>query len=504
MQPVKSGSYALLQYRFHTTVETRRSTTWTIVRPDQWRDSTTSDIRTLWELEADIQKLSLVTQEATALSAFLYQDSLCIDSPCLLSKPFSETSPRVRSPAMYLEYEFLSKLSSSSHTANSAVKILRKLVRRVPAVLVHKLASSLLNTLVKLPGASPKYSDLTRITIHTIVLLPLTDKPELGVGQGLKVIKTVPDASSWYRKVISLRLLRRLVPGSAERLVRNFANFLSDRLEKQNIMRKASAAIETHTNGGSEVNKPSAESTTPATTIVKISTIRLFAQLLMNNNFAPLQLSPVILHTLFTAGRHIDVRSTVVESMLTLLEKSSEMEDKVGNEVYATFKTFAMAAACPSERDVVSEDAWLIAESGGPLLEINSDKPLLNSFIRDASDLLPERHHADYCSNVVLPLLDESTKQHNRWIRIFLGRLELMSDEASVTDFGPFAANAIRIIESSWFRYLPSAYLIRHRSMAVSYIDCLKLEKISSKLDRPRKVLAEHKLRGALETLFRI
>lgn len=482
VQQTDSGNCSLLQYRFQTNEKTSITD-----RPQPWKDYMITDIRTLWKPAADIRKLPYLTQEAMALSALLYLDSLCTGSPRLLSKPFPQTAAPFRYPALYLDYEFLSELTPSRDTANSAIKVLRQLVRRVPPVLIHEVASSLLKTLLQLPYKSPKHPDLIHTTMHTIALLPLTDRPELGVDLGLKVIETLPDASAWYRQVVTLSLLRQLIPESAERFVRDFAAYISIGLENQQATRKAQIAAATGTDDVTEADKLSAVSTTPATAVVKITTIKLFSRLLTNNNFAPFKLSLDILHSLFTASDHIDVRRKVVDSILVLLKKSREMQDEACNEIYATFKSFSMVAARPSERDVVSEDTWLKAEAGGPLPEVNSHRPLLELFIKKATDLVPRKHRADYCCNVILPLIDESNKQHSRWMRIYLGRLELTPDEASVKNFGPFGDYTLRSVFEKWLTYLPSSFLPRYRASVLSYVDCLKLENINSKLDRQDK-----------------
>lgn len=220
-----------------------------------------------------------------------------------------------------------------------------------------------------------------------------------------------------------------------------------------------------------------------SSSFVKITTIKLLAYLLAKSNFVSLIISLDILRTLFAASRHIAMRRTVVDGVLTRLRKNSDMEKSAGDEIYVAFKSFSLAAANPSERNTISEEVWLSAEAGGPLPEVNSDRLLLDLCIKDAKGTLPKRFYPDYVRRVVLSLLDESTKHHSRWMRIFLGRVALTPDEVSVTDFGPFGDTAVDLVLKEWTSYLPPEYLIHHRAWALSYLDCRTLEDINDKMD---------------------
>ncbi|KIM96075.1 hypothetical protein OIDMADRAFT_59156 [Oidiodendron maius Zn] len=216
-----------------------------------------------------------------------------------------------------------------------------------------------------------------------------------------------------------------------------------------------------------------------SSSFVKITAIKLLAYLLAKSNFMSLIISLNILRMLFAASRHIDMRRTVVDGVLTRLRKSSDMGKSAGDEIYVAFMSFSLAAANPSERDTISEEVWLRAEAGGPLPEVKGDRPLLELCIKDAKGALPKRFHPDYVRTVVLPFLAELTKHHSRLMRIFLGRVALTPVEASVTDFGPFGNTAVDLVLEEWTSYLPPEYLICHGAWALSYLACRTLEDIN-------------------------
>ena len=497
-----TNGYTLLQCRFYVQMYYQAYKFSVFKAPSAWHDSSTTDRQSIWKLDRpdiNLQRLPMSTREAMVVSAILFLDAtVCVGSARLLSKAFPENSPQIRYPALYLDYEFLSDTSRRGNEAKNASLILNKLVKIAPPTLLHSLACSMLKAVTILPQDSTGYATLLSTTIDIIRLLPLSDNPELAANIALDVIRQLPEASSWYRHVLSPRVTKRLNPEYAEAMLKNFGEMVFDALEKQNLNRKAQADAKRE--GAERVDKENEDvipliPTVPSPPIVKISTIKLLAQLLVISKAASLGMSLDILRSLFTASRHIDVRRTVVHGVLELLKISNDMEAQAGSRIYTAFASFASAAAAPSEREDVSEDAWLKAEAGGPLPEVDCYRPLLEIFLKSAKDLVPERFCAGYIQGVILPLLDESTKQHNRWMRIFLSRVELTPVEASVTDFGPFGDNrlgdyhgsAVDLPFKAWGPYLPSEYLVRHRTWALSYIDCLKLENISDKMDRQGK-----------------
>jgi hypothetical protein len=357
-------------------------------------------------------------------------------------------------------------------------------VKIVPPTLLRDLASSLLETLTPLPKSSPKYAALQRTLMDVIKLLHICDRPELAIDLGLRVIEQLPDASSWYRSVISLGLGAQVNAEYAEQMSQKFAAHVFAALERQRKTQDPAMSADLKAVEKTDADEAQLPPTEPPASFIKISTVKMLAQLLAQNNFVSFKTSLDILRSLFAASRHSDVRYAVVDAVLTLLRKSGDMEDRASNEAYAAFVSFSAAAACPSEKDALSEDKWLIAEEGGPMPIVDNHRPLLEVFINPPASVLPEGFHESYVREVILPLLDESTRQHNRWMRIFLSRAGLTPEEASITNFGPFGEDVVNLVFTRrWTPYLGREYLVRHRAWALSHLDCRKLEHISDKLD---------------------
>ncbi|KAF4158538.1 hypothetical protein CNMCM6069_003924 [Aspergillus lentulus] len=156
--------------------------------------------------------------------------------------------------------------------------------------------------------------------------------------------------------------------------------------------------------------------------------------------------------------------------------------------------SMANAASGPSEREAISEADWLAAEKGEtPLPEVApvSDRPLFRCFLETAFDYLPEQHRREYLHKVLLPLLEESARQHTRWIRCFLSQVHLTPDEDNaITSLGKgwtFDPCALHSLFDKWRWCLPKSYLHQHRCWALAYLHYPHVEAINQKLSAKNK-----------------
>lgn len=493
----ETGSgYTLLQCQFYAT-----SAKWTThisreLRPIAWIKSRKNTPFFMWRTAkegSELRRLPILTRDSLALSAILYLDAkFSSGSTRLLSRSFPEDSSRSRYPALFLDYEFLA--SAKIDACKHACSILNELATTAPPTLLHALAISLLDSLVEEQRKEKRmthgaYARLTKTTLSVIKLLSSCDNPDLAVDLGVAVIKRLPEESSWHRRAASTSVARRAGAQNAEGMIQSISDLVFDALAKQKSNKAPTSVAPKDLERKDDRNQPT-PSVIPPSPIIKITTIKLLPELLRSSEATSVEFQLEILNSLFTASNHIDVRRAVLSSIEDLLGKSRYMDHGVGNKIYAAFKSFARYAAVPSERDNESEAVWSKAEGGGPLPLINTDRPILRTVQRQRRDL-DERFHADYVQTILLPLVDELTNLHNRWMRIFLDRIGLTATEASVTEFGPFVGehygDILTFALEHWIQYVPRHYLIRHRAVALSYINCLKLQNINEKLSQRNK-----------------
>ncbi|KAK2792636.1 hypothetical protein FQN52_003141 [Onygenales sp. PD_12] len=424
---------------------------------------------TIWTTTDDVQRLPAQIKDALVASAILFINTTLAGSIKLLSTPFPDSvSPRY--PALYLGYHFLSSTEKERNAVQAATGALEDLVSIVPASLLRDLAFSLLTTLTTLSDKAPLYGITASTAFRVMSLLSLSDQPQLVIDLGLKVVAEMPDDSSWHRRVLSIRLGRSLDSRNAQDMVEKFASFVVDNLEKQK------------TANGS----PAKESPPPQKKVhIKITTIKMVAELI-EGGFVSLRAGSDILRSLFVNSSHIDVRTVAIHPLFGLFQKASDLKSECSREIYDNLVSFAMEVSeLPNERVAKSEKQWTEAEAGGSPPPISRERPLADLFLSGASAMIPANRYADYVQDVVLPFLDKSTKQHNRWMKVFLGGLELSSEQAAITDFGPFisSGNLEYMVFTTWKEYLPKSYLSTyHRAFALRYFRGGKLHGIEAKL----------------------
>lgn len=400
-------------------------------------------------------------REAVALSALLYLDTLNQQKKRILRRPWPENVPSPRYPAIFLADEFLTAVAAKGNRAiYAATNALEECLKFVPAQLLRDIVVSLLQTLAENSDKKqPSYSTILYVTMSLIKLLQETDQPQLAFDIVFRILTSFPDASSYHRQMRLLTLGRRLLPQDAALMVNTFADFVCNTGKPQ----------------------PASTKTQP---YVKITTIKMLAQLLADATFIDISTCLRILRDIFDSNRHIDVRTEVVITVLRLLHRASDF-----TSVFTAMASMANAASGPSEREAISETDWLAAEKGErPLPEVAplSDRPLFECFLKTAFHYLPEQHRREYLHKVLLPLLEESTRQHTRWIRCFLSQFRLTPDEdnaiTSLSKAWAFDPSAIHTLFITWRRYLPKSYLLQHRGWALAYLHYPHVGAINGKL----------------------
>lgn len=467
----KADNVTVLHYRLKATAVARCS------RPTmQDFDSSYDGDWKIWKPELIVNKLSSQDREALLLFALLLMDTYTDREEKLLSKPFPRGSSQPRYPRLSLDEAFVSDLKADPYTTgDAALEMIRRLAGIAPATLLHDLASALLDRISR-NGTEPEDQALVKYAFRLVAAICVTDQPGRAVDLVIRAVQDFPGASSFHRHLGFLRLGRALPPSAADIYMEKIAAFILESPDAQRQRREGREQDSTVLSGTVGQVTPSKEQV-----FIKITTVKMLAEILAEADFVSSAKTLRILHSLFYASHSVDTRKAVISALLKIIRRTSGSE-----EGYRMLASLSMAAAVPNERVIVSEEEWLAAEQGGPLPEVDVHRPLLELFVDEARDALPERFHEAYVRDALLPLLEESTRQHNRWIKAFLGRLELTPEEKSVTDFGPFNRFRDHLADSIWARwtkYLPRSYLyLTHRRWALSYFDYRLLGNISNKL----------------------
>jgi hypothetical protein len=437
----------LLNYRMHPSqrsmsVRTREVESTQPLRPVAIWSSTTKD------------RHDLGHQEAVILSALLFIDS-STPHPKILRRRFPNNgAPRY--PPTYLSDSFITRMSKADTGSMSyAVSALSRCARDVPAELLRDLICCFLDALKACPEAS-NYRILLDTALDLIIVLLRSDQPQLVIEAVLRVWTEFPKDSSSHRKINLVRIGRVLTPKQARGLVQSLVKHACDMFQGQ---------VKPLLNEG----KP----------FMKVTTVKMIAQTLAEADFLQPSTRLQLLEEVFRASQHIDIRVEIAVSVLKLIIQSHSTEP------LGLLTSISLCASSPSERDIATEDHWRIAESGGQLPPImTSSRPILHLLVWTAKNSIPENLRPDYVQKILLPLLQDSTRNHTRWITCLLSRMGTSLAELGLDGsvIGPFDMKLVDDILRVWAEYLPGSYLQIHRTWAFGYLHHTSFNRISEAL----------------------
>ncbi|PLB51660.1 hypothetical protein P170DRAFT_433537 [Aspergillus steynii IBT 23096] len=389
-----------------------------------------------------LQNMSLKECDTLVLSALLFLGTLT-NKP-LLSEAFP-TSEAARWPPIVLDSRFVSLTKKGTHNSIiQATQAIKKGIKFVPAQALRHLITSLLDSLPQAPAS--KYSMLFQCIVKLIKLFPSMDQPQLGMDFVLHIIKDFPDDSAYHRHLRVSDLGKALDPQHAVLLMQSLADFVCERLRSPSEF-------------------------------VKVTTVKMVVQLVAAAEFIPTRNSLSILQSIYEASSHTDVRAEVVSAILFLLERDSVQADNL----YSFLRELTLSAVGPNRTDQISK--WTIAEQEGRLPDVSDfcSQHTIELFTLAAFHKIHESDRGRYAQDILLPMVDESIKHHNRWMKSFLRHFDLAPEDFDI-DFGPFVPDTVNFVLNIWHDYLPASFLVHDCFFAVTYTANASFEIINSHL----------------------
>jgi hypothetical protein len=355
-----------------------------------------------WNQYDNLKSLHPKSREAVIAASLLRIDSKGPSGLRILKDPFPSADD-CRFPSLFLDDDFLDREDVQrefDYTILPAVK------NDVPPTLLRTLCRALLDRISE--KATSNYN-LQQRTYNIIKDLMHSDKPELSLDLVAEVIVERPDDSSWHRHVFTQSLLRSLPSDRAKIFVRELTTRISEVMSEQAKRSGQPSTSET--------------SNSPAR-FVKISTIKMIAQVLANADFVDEAFTFEILVELFRKSSHVDVRAAVVDSLVLMMMNTKQTAIQDG--IVSALEQYAVpVAAALNERHPLNEDEWRKAEDDCVAPEVakvkygTTDSPILHALLTVA-DTASGALRESLFSRVLLPILYKSTANNTRWTSIFL------------------------------------------------------------------------------------
>ncbi|KAJ5731329.1 uncharacterized protein N7483_005837 [Penicillium malachiteum] len=414
-------------------------------------------------LESGFQDDMTHFKHSIALSALLFLASYTKGSQVLQAAFPDDENPRY--PPIRLADSFITRAKSGEArlVLKAPVNALKRCGKGVPAQLLRDVIWSLLDTLKADPD-STMYSHILFRTLDLIELLLCSDQPQLTVDILLRLWMEFPDNSSLHRKISLTNVGCRLRPEQAEEMMVALAKAVCEAIESQ----------EKQVSGKQ------------GKLFVKVTTAKMLAKAVGETDCISQSSRMHILKRMLDVSRHIDIRRGILDSILVLFNISNS------RELYDLFSSVALSIAGPSEEKVTTEEEWIAAERQDgplPLIAESIQRPIIQLFVFTASSRIPKELRSHYAENVLLPLLEESCRQHTRWLAIVCAKLGLSISKLGITEqeVGPFAPNLVQGIFSEWREHLPAMYLQNyHRPWAMAYLRFKSFDKIAKKLAKTK------------------
>lgn len=343
-----------------------------------------------------------VESEGKVLSALMYLESSHDPHTRLLSVPFPDSS-NVRYPPLVLDEEFVQKQELNVFSAIRSIGSSE--LRVFPPDLLERFALNIWERVAALNEEDAKGlgQELLEPALRSILLLSESDKPRLATELAIHTTLERPSESAWHRLILNRNFFRRLPASDARACFEKLSNAVLARMHA------------TRENESSD-QKP------PNTTFIKVTTIKLVAELLQQPEFVSEGTSLTVLSKLLSEGSHADVRLRVIKSLFGMLEScTTELAEKI----ISVLESIISMTGNLNERKPLTEHDWAEAENTKmpPELSLGATDPsptlsaMLDHYRNSFENSVRQQQYVD---RILLPTFESLKQQTARWTTLFL------------------------------------------------------------------------------------
>lgn len=395
-------------------------------------------------------------REAFIAAAILALESRSQAGVAILGQPFPITRPRF--PALSSDEE---AFKSQGPTDEDLTGIFKTLLPAIPPSLLLSLASGLIE---KCLSEDVPSNDLRQWTSFALRLLARSDRPGIATDLITRVILENPGQTPWHQILLTAGNLKRLPPDSAKKLVQNLSNGIVQRLNDQS-----------HSQPTEDANKEAPGPYTANISTVKVTTVKLLAQVLKEASFLGDYFIVDSLATLFDKATHVHIRAVVVDSLAAVLFGSHS--DKVGDAIVSFLETKVVPVAAElNERSPMTGNDWKIAEQAKEPPEVYSDAglaPICAALVKAVKSSSKSESLRAYnlVDRVLLPLIRRSRENNTRWLNIFLCKHNA-SHLATQIPHSPSKPQLLEVLLLKFTKHMPAAEFA-NMSDVLNFATCL-------------------------------
>lgn len=300
---------------------------------------------------------------------------------------------------------------------------------------------------------------LERLTYEILLRLAKSENPKLAQQLILQTIIDRPDASSWHRELLSIQFMNSLPAKDAHEMLSAFATAIGEKLEEQSYIKVG------------EAQPLPSKSSQP---LVKVTTVKYLAQILDGAEFISTDTSVEILLELFKVGTHKDIRFATLESLLSLLNnlcsgaEQNWKSNPLIERIFGVLETIIPVVGSVNESRPPRAEDWQEVKKSGKLPDISLTLPPLFECLLSAAGVTKYGHcrwpglkklRAEFVSRLLLPILEYSQTEHQKWIALFLIKYKVGNLALSDLPLTPIAPDVWDILVKNYLDLIPSTVL---------------------------------------------
>ncbi|KAF5969722.1 hypothetical protein FCOIX_10764 [Fusarium coicis] len=276
------------------------------------------------------------------------------------------------------------------------------------------------------------------------------------------------ESSSWHRHLLSVGFLSVLPAKPAKEMLHTMASAIKEKMREQNqnkdAKEQAERSKETTEEDASAGPKPSQGPS------IKVTTVKMLAQILQYNLFMEPSSACEILVGLLAEARHIDIRITITNSLFAILEEPTCPPSLRKRILDALGEYIVPAAAQLNERRGLTEADWVAASAqDAPLPEIGDETPLLQLLILKVRGQSLDEEDKRRLASLVMGAVEKSAANNTRWLKLFLSKNNFTLEEE--LPHLPVHLNTVSALYGQLQPYTPVSVFNMVRSAALINID---------------------------------
>ncbi|KAF5537294.1 hypothetical protein FMEXI_9984 [Fusarium mexicanum] len=385
-----------------------------------------------------------------------------------------EVGAVVRNPALATAYggSLFDSLITSSNRESVKGSYVYRLLSRTPMSppLQAELARFLIDRTRERLGPEAIRAQMQDI-VFVIERLASSDQPSLACPFIRDLVldsEGAKESSSWHRHLLSIGFLSVLPAKPAKEMLHTMASAIKEKMREQNqntdVKEQAERSKETTEEDASAGPKPSQGPS------IKVTTVKMLAQILQYNLFMDPSSSCEILFGLLAEARHIDIRITITSSLFAILEEPTCPPSLRKRILDALGEYIVPAIAQLNERRGLTEADWVAASTqDAPLPEIGDETALLELLILKVRGQTLNEEDKRRLASLVMGAVEQSAVNNTRWMKLFLSKNNFSREEE--IPYLPVHLTTVSALYGQLQPYTPVSVFNMVRSAALINVD---------------------------------